>query len=348
MKKRCFGFILVLLISNVLFAQSFDSSRESLLGVISASQNCKDVDIEFIDYDSEKDLTYFTYTWIQETKLLMSKSYTQYRCLLNVSSEENGNSKKLVTKSDDSIFYRMVNADGSEIQGTPKTSGVTYVWAENKTILNKKKVLDSVIEEAEKRLYAELNKSDEEINKALISFFSDGVNVALFDTDKLASMALKYPSLCSSPAVVWKIHVGKSEMWYENYLETVKNATFVNDLTIYEINKSDKPEYKYLVKANVDFYHFVRDDFNKLIKGYSGVFSIANFGEFIEVSELRRQTYNTYKNIGSRRITIHYYTNDNKFIDMNKGDVFNAKGTLQSINAPGILKEISFYEVFEN
>ena len=128
----------------------------------------------------------------------------------------------------------------------------------------------------------------------------------------------------------------------------VKNATFVNDLTIYEINKSDKPEYKYLVKANVDFYHFVREDFNKLIKGYSGVFSIANFGEFIEVSELRRQTYNTYKNIGSRRITIHYYTNDNKFIDMNKGDVFNAKGTLQSINAPGILKEISFYEVFEN
>ena len=84
----------------------------------------------------------------------------------------------------------------------------------------------------------DLKKRVEEINKALISFFSDGVNVALFDTNKLASMALKYPSLCSSPAVVWKIHVGKSEMWYENYLETVKNATFVNDLTIYEINKS--------------------------------------------------------------------------------------------------------------
>ncbi len=349
MKNKCLAFIFMLLISNVVFAQSFDSSKESLLGVISASQNCKDVDIEFIDYDSEKDLTYFTYTWIQETKLLMSKSYTQYRCLLNVSSEENGSDKKLVTKIDNSIFYRMVNADGSEIQGTPKTSGVTYVWAENKTMLNKKKVLDSVIEEAEKRLYAELNKNDEEINNALISFFSDGVNVALFDTDKLASMALKYPSLCSSPAVVWKIHVGKSEMWYENYLETIKNATFVNDLTIFEINKSEKPEYKYLVKANIDFCHFTKEDFNELVKKYNGVYSMANFGESIELSKARRDSYNTYKSIGgSKRITIHYYTNDNKFIDMNKGDVFKAKGTLQSINAPGIFKEISFYEVFEN
>ena len=131
-------------------------------------------------------------------------------------------------------------------------------------------------------------------------------------------------------------------------INAIKNASFVNDLTIYEINKSNKPEYKYLVKANVDFCHFTKEDFNELVKEYNGVYSMANFGESIELSELRRQTYNTYKNIGSRRITIHYYTNDNKFIDMNKGDVFKAKGTLQSINAPGILKEISFYEVFEN
>ena len=41
-------------------------------------------------------------------------------------------------KIENPIYFRAVNADGSEIQGTPKIKGVSYTWAENKTILNKK------------------------------------------------------------------------------------------------------------------------------------------------------------------------------------------------------------------
>ena len=32
--------------------------------------------------------------------------------------------------------------------------------------------------------------------------------------------------------------------------------------------KQHKPEYKYLVKANVDFCHFTKEDFTRAIKDY--------------------------------------------------------------------------------
>lgn len=192
--KKFLTTLLTLLLFSItsLFAQNFDASKSAFLGVIGAVQDKKDVIYEFTDYDAENDITYFTYTWMQETKLLMSVSYTQYKCLLNVTSSQDGENKKLVTSYEDIIFSRTVNADGSEIQGTPRVKGVSYDWVENKTILNRKKVFTTIVEIVEKDLYEELNKSDEDIAKSLIEFFSNDINLTYFATDTIVNLANKY------------------------------------------------------------------------------------------------------------------------------------------------------------
>lgn len=341
MKKLSILFI-CLLCSVGLYAQNVDFNLDSIVGVISAIENRTDVNYEFINYDVDNNLIYFTYTWTQETKVLLTKTYTQYKCLLNASCVEENGKQKIVIKNDNRIFYRMVNADGSEIQGTPKISGVTYTWAENKTILNKKEVFTSVVKNVETHLSEELNKNEEQLTITMIKFFSNDVNLICFDINTLEELATKYSGLCSVPSLVWKLKAEKTELWFENYYEKVKNADFSGDLKISSVKKSDIEGYKYLVESNVMFSYFSKDNFEKLMKSFSSIYT-----EDIGLIELRKKTYNTYKDSYYHIVTIKYYSNDDKFADMNKDTIFNANGTLQSINTPGIMKQITSFTVYE-
>ena len=341
MKKLCILFA-YLLFSIGLYAENIDFNLDSVVGVISAIENRTDANYEFVDYDADNNLIYFTYTWTQETKILLTKTYTQYKCLLNATSVKDKDKQKIVVKNDNRIFYRMVNADGSEIQGTPKTSGITYTWAENKTILNKKEVLNSVVKTVETHLSEELNKNEEQLTIAMIKFFYNDINLICFDINILEELATKYIELCSVPSLVWKLKTEKSELWFDNYYEKVKNTNFTGDLKIYSIKKSDIEGYKYLVESNVMFSYFSKDNFEKLMKGFSGIYT-----DDIGLIALRKRTYNTYKDSYYHVITIKFYSNDDKFVNMNKDSIFYANGTLQSINTPGIMKQITSFTVHE-
>lgn len=341
MKKLSILFI-CLLCSVGLYAQNFDLKFNQIVGVISAIENRTDVNYEFIDYDVDNNLIYFTYTWTQETKVLLTKTYTQYKCLLNASCVEKNGKQKIVIKNDNRIFYRMVNADGSEIQGTPKISGVTYTWAENKTILNKKDVLNSVAKTVETHLIEELNKNEEQLTAAMVKFFSDDINLICFDINILEELATKYTGLCSIPSLVWKLKTEKSELWFENYYDKVKNADFSGDLKISSVKKSDIEGYKYLVESNVMFSYFSKENFENLMKGFSSIYT-----ENLGLMELRKKTYDTYKIIYLHGVIIKFYSNDDKVIDINKDDILNVTGTLQSINTSSIMKQITSFTVYE-
>lgn len=252
--KKLFTFICASLMAGSLFAQTFDSKKLAVEGVISLQQNRKDVSYELTDYEVSNDLTYFTYTWMQETKILLSKTYTQYKCFLNITSSEENGAKKLVTNIENEIYFRSVNADGSEIRHTPNVKGVSYEWTKA-AILNKKKILDSVSEQVEKDLIAELNKTDDELSKSLVAFFSDDVNITYFDADALGKLAMNYPMLCSVPSLVWKLNKDKSEIWFNKYKETVTDAKFDNTFEVCAVKESNIPEYKYLL------YDFSRNSF---------------------------------------------------------------------------------------
>lgn len=345
--KRMIAILCACVVSISAFAQTFESKKFAFQGVAAASVNNKDAVYELTAYEPDKDLLYFTYTWTQETKLLLSKSYTQYKCFLNVTSTEEDGVKKLVTKIENPIYFRVVNADGSEIQGTPKIKGVSYTWAENKTILNKKETLNAVVQQVEKDILAELNKPDEEMVKSLITFFSNDVNLTYFDTDTLGKLANNYKELCSVPALVWKLQTEKSEIWYTKYADGVKDTTFANTFEIQTIKESNIPEYKYLVECMVSFSVFQGDSFNQLMEGMKGV--LDQYGESYIGKELREKTFKTYGGSPFRHVVfIDLYSNDDKYIDMNKGTVIEVNGKLQSINIPGsLLKEITSFTVFE-
>lgn len=338
-------FSLVLLSATNVFAQNFDASKSAFLGVIGAVQNKKDVIYEFTDYDAEKDISYFTYTWTQETKLLMSVSYTQYKCFLNVTSTQDGENKKLVTSYEDIIFSRTVNADGSEIQGTPRIKGVSYTWVENKTILNRKKVFASVIEIVEKDLYEELNKSDGEIAKSLIKFFSNDINLTYFSTDTIGNLANKYLALSNVPSIVFKLKTEKSELWYNKYLEKILGQPFENTLKIDNVKESDDLNYKYKIACNFMFKYMTKDNMDILIKSLESTYKSNGFS--FTTKELRKKAYDMYTT-NYHIITVNYYTNNDDVIDMNKGDSVYIKGILKSINALGLLKEISSFDVYED
>ena len=83
-------------------------------------------------------------------------------------------------------------------------------------------------EQVEKDLIAELNKTDDELSKSLVAFFSDDLNITYFDADALGKLAMNYPMLCSVPSLVWKLNKDKSEIWFNKYKETVTDAKFDN------------------------------------------------------------------------------------------------------------------------
>ena len=344
--KKLFTFICASLMAGSLFAQTFDSKKLAVEGVISLQQNRKDVSYELTDYEVSNDLTYFTYTWMQETKILLSKTYTQYKCFLNITSSEENGAKKLVTNIENEIYFRSVNADGSEIRRTPNVKGVSYEWTKA-AILNKKKILDSVSEQVEKDLIAELNKTDDELSKSLVAFFSDDVNITYFDADALGKLAMNYPMLCSVPSLVWKLNKDKSEIWFNKYKETVTDAKFDNTFEVHAVKESNIPEYKYLIECLAGFSYFLGDGFVDLMEGYKELMS-ESFGEFYSTKEFREKSYNRYKSNFSKSVLIKLYSNDDKFIDMNKGDKLEVKGILKAINTPGtLLKEITSISVYE-
>lgn len=332
-KKFIVFFSYFLLFSAVnMFAQNFDASKPTFLGVIQAMQNKKDVIYEFIDYNAENDTTYFTYTWTQETKFLMSASYTQYKCSLNITSSQDGENKKLVTSHDNTIFSRTVNADGSEIKGTPKVKGISYTWIENKTILNKKTVFESIVETVEKDLYEELNKSDDETIKSLIEFFSNDINLTYFTTDTIGKLANRYLALSNIPSIVFKLKKEKSELWYNKYLENILNTTFSNTLKIDNIKESDESNYKYKISCYFKFKYTTKDGIDTLIKSLEETDKTYGFGNNYTSEELRKKAYNMYPPTDYHIITVNYYTNDDNVIDMNKGDSIYIKGILKNIH----------------
>lgn len=338
-------FSLVLFSTTSMFAQNFDAGKQTFLGVIQATQNKKDAIYEFVDYDAENDTTYFTYTWTQQTKLLMSVSYTQYKCFLNIASAPDGENKKLVTSYENAIFSRTVNADGSEIQGTPRIKGVSYTWVENKTIFNKKEVFASIVETVEKDLYEELNKSDEEISKSLIDFFSNDINLTYFTTDTIGNLANKYLALSNVPSVVFKLKTEKSELWYNKHLEKILGQSFENTYKIDNVKESDDSNYNYKIACNFSFKYMPKDKMDILIKSLEE--TSKNNGLSFTAGELRKKAYNMYTT-NYHIITINFYTNNDDVIDMNKGDSIHIKGILKNINAPGLLKEISSFDVYED
>lgn len=330
------------------FAQSYSAKCSPLFGVVSAAANVKEATYEIIDYDSEKDLTFFTYTWTQETKVLFSKSYTQYKCFLNVTSNEENGRKKLIINIDKDIFYRMVNADGSKINGVSNVKGVTYEWAKNTTILNKEATLKSVVDVVEKCLYEELNKSDAEITKGMIAFFTDDINRVLFDSDSLGKLASEYIELCSIPAILDKLQTEKNEIWFDNYLEKIKDANFDNNFKVSNVKKSDVEGYKYIVECTSSFTNFKKDDFEKLLEGTKKLYDMAYYDQEIGIVQLRKKTFDTYKSAYQRIIFLRFYTNDDKVLDLNNKSEFHISGILHKVNMPGsLIKEITSLDVYE-
>lgn len=157
---------------------------------------------------------------------------------------------------------------------------------------------------------------------------------------------MNYPMLCSVPSLVWKLNKDKSEIWFNKYKETVTDAKFDNAFEVYAVKESDIPEYKYLIECLADFSYFPVDSFVELMEGYKEVMS--EFGEFYSTKELREKSYNQYKYDFRESVLIKLYSNDNKYIDMNKGDKLEVKGILKAINTPGtLLKEITSISVYE-
>lgn len=231
---------------------------------------------------------------------------------MNITSSEENGAKKLVTNIENEIYFRSVNADGSEIRRTPNVKGVSYEWTKA-AILNKKKILDSVSEQVEKDLIAELNKTDDELSKSLVAFFSDDVNITYFDADALGKLAMNYPMLCSVPSLVWKLNKDKSEIWFNKYKETVTDAKFDNTFEVCAVKESNIPEYKYLIECLAGFSYFPGDGFVDLMEGYKELMS-ESFGEFYSTKELREKSYNSYKSNFRKSVFIKLYSNDDKYI----------------------------------
>ncbi len=324
-------------------AQSYSAKCSPLFGVASAAANVKEATYEIIDYKPEKDLTFFTYTWMQETKVLFTKSYIQYKCFLNVTSAEENNEKKLVIDISDDILYRTVNADGSKKTGVPNVKGVTYEWAKNTTIVNKKTVLNSVVDVVKQQLYAELNKTDDEITKVMIEFFSDDLNLLLFDSDSIGKTASDYLSLCSVPALLAKLEKEKNEIWFENYQEKIKGAKFDNTFEVSNVKKSDVEGFKYIVECSSVVYKFTKVDFDKLVENYKNVCELYN--EELGIRELRKRTFDNYKSPRLELIYIYFYTNDDKVLDLNNKSEFHVSGILDKVDiGHAAVKKIHVYE----
>ena len=341
--KKLIVFCMTLFISTLMFAQSYSAKCSPLFGVVSAAANVKDATYEIIDYDSEKDLTVFTYTWMTETKILLTKSYTQYKCLLSVTSGEDNGEKKLVIDISNDILYRAVNADGSKKTGVPNIKGVTYEWAKNTTIVNKKTVLNSVVDVVKQQLYAELNKTEDEITKGMIKFFSDDLNLVLFDSDSIGKIASDYLSLCSVPTVLAKLEKEKNDIWFENYQEKIKGAKFDNTFKVSNVKKSDVEGFKYIVECSTFYTTFLKEDFNKLVESSKAGYELANME--MGIRELRKRTFDAAKSAYQELMYIKFYTNNDAVLDLNNKSEFHVSGILHKVDIAGALvKQIHVYE----
>ena len=242
----------------------------------------------------------------------------------------------------DDILYRTVNADGSKKTGVPNVKGVTYEWAKNTTIVNKKTVLNSVVDVVKQQLYAELNKTEDEITKGMIKFFSDDLNLVLFDSDSIGKLASDYLSLCSVPALVAKLEKEKNDIWFENYQEKIKGAKFDNTFKVSNVKKSDVEGFKYIVECSTFYTTFLKEDFNSLVESSKAGYELANME--MGIRELRKSTFDNFKGTYQKLMYIKFYTNDDKVLDLNNKSEFHVSGILHKVDFDGVVKQIHVYE----
>ena len=239
------------------FAQTFDSNKLAIQGLISAVVNRDDVKYEILTTEDNGEIL-FNYTWTQETKVLLLKSYQQYRCLLSVKTIEKDGQNALQFVMDPKIWSRAVEADGSPIPANKRSSKsvINYEWGEATGILNKVSVLTSTQEQIEKDLLFELNKSQEELSKALLTFFSDLVNLTYISTDSLAKLATENKILCSNPAILSRLQREKSELWFNNFVQTIIGIPVSYTFNLNTVRESKLDEYKYRAEF---FFHIYKD-----------------------------------------------------------------------------------------
>ena len=72
---------------------------------------------------------------------------------------------------------------------------------------------------------------------------------------------------------------------------------------------------------------------------------IKAIGESYSTKEARQKAFTTFKSLNSKGISINYYTNDDKVIDMNKNDVIVIDGILKKINT-NLFNEIYSFSVY--
>lgn len=309
-----FFMLTLFFIGSLGFAQTFDSSKLAIQGLISAVVNRDDVKYEILTTEDNGEIL-FNYTWTQETKILLLKSYQQYRCLLSVKTIEKDGQNALQFVMDPKIWSRAVEADGSPIPANKRSSksAINYEWGEATGILNKISVLTSTQEQIEKDLLFELNKSQEELSKALLTFFSDLVNLTYISTDSLVKLATENKALCSNPAILGRLKNEKSELWFNNFVKNIIDTPVSYTFKLNTVRESKLDEYKYRAEF---FFHIYKD--------YT--FSIAKNASY---RDRKSMLGGSISNMDI--INVHYYTNDDKLLDYNKDAAVNVTGTLKDV-----------------
>ncbi len=305
------------------FAQTFNINKLALEGVISVSVNRDDSLYEIITVN-QNDKTYFLYTWTRTDKFLFSKTTNQYRCYVTVTSIQENNVNRLIIKPEDKLYSRSIGYDGPGH------------WQENANavyegkLVNKEFFINLAIKDIETTLLEELNKPDEQLLRSLITFLSDEINLTYLDSDSLSRIVSNYKDLCSIPAIINRLKNEKSEIWFQKYKESIIDANFNNTFQLKTVKESDTEGFKYLAVFNCSVY----DNYSIFESNQKKLESRKN-----RIELLRSQK--------NRLISINFYTNDDRFINMNSNDNIVISGKLKKVNISGEQNIVSSIEVYE-
>lgn len=349
MRKLLVAIFFVAVCSN-LFAQEFNADRFAFEAVIAASKDKGDgnYEIQLLDLDSKSDKTWFVYTWNASKesgkKIFKSVTYYQFKCAFLATCEEADGNKNLVLKIGDSIASRQVNADGSQIEGGTDIQKIAYNWSNSPT--SRMKNLKEIVDAVAKNITDALARQDDGRLDALVEFLCDNGNLAHIDTDTLGILATRHKELCSVPAVIARLKTEKSEMWFKDYLEKISDAPFRNTFKLFTVKESDVAEYKYRAEFYCPVYKVY--SYTKEDKELAENLAYINGDREEKPTMQRRKEALRQANMGSSNpVLVKFYTNDAKFIDLNKNDSVEVSGKFKKFNALGLVQDILSIDVYE-
>lgn len=248
--KKAVAFVCSLFFGCLVFAQSFSAQKDVFVSVYKLAESNDVISgaYEITNVNPMADSVVFNYSWTQITGKGIMASAMQYKMRFSAVSSVSGDKKTFALIADDKILSRAVNKDGSKKSGVPTMAGVTYDWAESKTLVGKAKLIKAVSDDVSSKMLAVLSVSDDEYKIIVKDVLKNNINkiAKAFEPNALSKFLeakglSQDEEFITSTAVICAVGANSgNELQFKRFLEknTIIGRTVTLACTVSSVNEN--------------------------------------------------------------------------------------------------------------